>query len=110
MVRDSDFMGQALALAEKGRGRTSPNPMVGAVVVGPDGTIVGRGYHERAGGPHAEVRALDEARELARGASLIQSRACCHISRAGPCVNASWRPESRVVALPRPQPAGVGRG
>ncbi|MEO5742611.1 MAG: hypothetical protein ABIS29_18650, partial [Vicinamibacterales bacterium] len=61
MLSDLDYMNRALDLAERGRGTTSPNPMVGAVVVAEDGTIVGQGYHEQAGGPHAEVRALDEA-------------------------------------------------
>ena len=51
-------MARALALAERGRGRTSPNPMVGAVIVDADGVVVGRGAHEAAGGPHAEVVAL----------------------------------------------------
>lgn len=61
--------------------------MVGAVVVQGDGTIVGQGYHESAGGPHAEVRALDEAGALARGASLYCTlEPCCHTGRTGPCV------------------------
>ena len=87
MLTDLEYMNRALDLAERGRGTTSPNPMVGAVVVSPDGTIVGQGYHERAGGPHAEVRALDEAGELARGASLYCTlEPCCHVGRTGPCV------------------------
>ena len=60
--RDARFMRRALDLAERGRGLTSPNPMVGAVVVS-DEQIVGEGYHERAGGPHAEVVALAEIEE-----------------------------------------------
>jgi len=84
---DLDYMNRALDLAERGRGTTSPNPMVGAVIVRADGTIVGQGYHEQAGGPHAEVRALDEAGELARGASLYCTlEPCCHVGRTGPCV------------------------
>ncbi len=87
MLTDLEYMNRALDLAERGRGTTSPNPMVGAVVVSRDGTIVGQGYHERAGGPHAEVRALDEAGELARGASLYCTlEPCCHVGRTGPCV------------------------
>ena len=70
MLSDIEYMSRALDLAERGRGTTSPNPMVGAVVVLEDGTVIGQGYHERAGGPHAEVRALDEAGEQARGATL----------------------------------------
>ena len=58
LASDLEYINRALDLAERGRGTTSPNPMVGAVVVREDGTIVGQGYHERAGGLHAEVRAL----------------------------------------------------
>ncbi|MDX2451023.1 MAG: riboflavin biosynthesis protein RibD, partial [Desulfosarcina sp.] len=61
-MSDIKYMQQALALAEKGRGWTSPNPMVGAVLV-KDGRVVGQGYHQRAGGPHAEVNAIDNAGE-----------------------------------------------
>ena len=60
-MNDLALMERAIRLAERGRGRTSPNPMVGAVVVDSEGVIVGDGYHERAGQPHAEVRALDAA-------------------------------------------------
>ena len=70
MLTDLEYMERALDLAERGRGTTSPNPMVGAVIVAADGTIVGQGFHEKAGGPHAEIRALDEAGDLAKGASL----------------------------------------
>jgi diaminohydroxyphosphoribosylaminopyrimidine deaminase/5-amino-6-(5-phosphoribosylamino)uracil reductase len=100
MLSDLDYMNRALDLAERGRGTTSPNPMVGAVVVCEDGTIVGQGYHARAGGPHAEVRALDEAGELARGASLYCTlEPCCHVGRTGPCVErVSAAGIARVVA------------
>ena len=97
MLSDFEYMNRALDLAERGRGTTSPNPMVGAVVVREDGTIVGQGYHEQAGGPHAEVRALDEAGDLARGASLYCTlEPCCHVGRTGPCVD-------RIMA------GGIGR-
>jgi diaminohydroxyphosphoribosylaminopyrimidine deaminase/5-amino-6-(5-phosphoribosylamino)uracil reductase len=97
MLSDVDYMNRALDLAERGLGTTSPNPMVGAVVVREDGTIVGQGYHEVAGGPHAEVRALDEAGDQARGATLYCTlEPCCHVGRTGPCVD-------RVVS------AGIGR-
>ena len=100
MLSDTDYMNRALDLAERGRGTTSPNPMVGAVVVREDGTIVGQGYHEMAGGPHAEVRALDEAGGLARGASLYCTlEPCSHVGRTGPCVERVSRAGiSRVVA------------
>ncbi len=93
-------MNRALDLAERGRGTTSPNPMVGAVVVREDGTIVGQGYHEQAGGPHAEIRALDEAGALARGGSLYCTlEPCCHVGRTGPCVErVAAAGISRVIA------------
>lgn len=84
--RDTFFMRTALALAERGRGRTSPNPMVGAIVVDVEGVIVGRGAHEFAGGPHAEVHALADAGERARGATLYCTlEPCAHAGRTGPC-------------------------
>jgi diaminohydroxyphosphoribosylaminopyrimidine deaminase/5-amino-6-(5-phosphoribosylamino)uracil reductase len=113
MLADLDYINRALDLAERGRGTTSPNPMVGAVVVRDDGTIVGQGYHERAGGPHAEVRALEEAGERARGASLyLTLEPCCHVGRTGPCVERVLAAGiSRVVASSEdPNPAVAGRG
>jgi diaminohydroxyphosphoribosylaminopyrimidine deaminase / 5-amino-6-(5-phosphoribosylamino)uracil reductase len=81
-------MAEALRLARRGLGRTSPNPAVGAVVVS-GGKIVGRGFHRRAGGPHAEIFALREAGPRARGATLyVTLEPCCHVGRTGPCVEA----------------------
>jgi diaminohydroxyphosphoribosylaminopyrimidine deaminase/5-amino-6-(5-phosphoribosylamino)uracil reductase len=113
MLADLEYINRALDLAERGRGTASPNPMVGAVVVGDAGTIVGQGYHERVGGPHAEVRALDEAGELARGASLyVTLEPCCHVGRTGPCVERVVAAGiSRVVASSEdPNPVVAGRG
>jgi diaminohydroxyphosphoribosylaminopyrimidine deaminase/5-amino-6-(5-phosphoribosylamino)uracil reductase len=85
LTPDEWFMRQALQLAAKGRGFTSPNPMVGAVVV-QDGAIVGRGYHERVGGPHAEVNALRHAGHRAAGATLyVTLEPCNHYGRTPPC-------------------------
>lgn len=90
-------MERALFLAARGRGRTSPNPLVGAVVVTEDGVVVGQGAHERAGEPHAEVHALDAAGERARGATLYCTlEPCCHVGRTSPCAH-------RIVA------AGIAR-
>src|SRR5436190_15825256 len=87
MLSEADLMARALFLAARGRGRTSPNPMVGAVVVSNDGLIVGQGFHERAGGPHAEVNALESAGAEARGATMYCTlEPCCHVGRTGPCV------------------------
>jgi len=78
---------RALELAERGRGTTHPNPIVGAVVVR-DGEVVGEGWHERAGGPHAEVGALEAAGERARGATLyVTLEPCTHHGRTPPCVD-----------------------
>jgi diaminohydroxyphosphoribosylaminopyrimidine deaminase / 5-amino-6-(5-phosphoribosylamino)uracil reductase len=78
---------RALELAERGRGTTHPNPLVGAVVV-QGGEIVGEGWHERAGGPHAEVVALEAAGERARGATLyVTLEPCTHHGRTPPCVD-----------------------
>src|SRR5438093_3637145 len=88
MLSDLDYINRALDLAERGRGTTSPNPMVGAVVVAGDGTVVGQGFHEKAGGPHAEIHALDEAGPRARGASLyVTLEPCSHTGRTGPCAD-----------------------
>jgi diaminohydroxyphosphoribosylaminopyrimidine deaminase/5-amino-6-(5-phosphoribosylamino)uracil reductase len=110
MLSDVEYMNRALDLAERGRGTTSPNPMVGAVIVQGDGTIVGQGYHEQAGNAHAEVRALDEAGELARGASLYCSlEPCCHVGRTGPCVERiAAAGIARVVAATADADARVG--
>jgi len=81
-------LGRALELAVRGRGTTHPNPVVGAVVVR-DGQIVGEGWHERKGGPHAEVVALDAAGERAHGATLyVTMEPCSHHGRTPPCTDA----------------------
>jgi diaminohydroxyphosphoribosylaminopyrimidine deaminase/5-amino-6-(5-phosphoribosylamino)uracil reductase len=103
---------RALELAERGRGTTSPNPVVGAVVVAGD-EVVGEGWHERAGGPHAEVVALEAARERARGATLyVTLEPCAHHGRTPPCADAILATGiSRVVvgtADPNPETDGQG--
>jgi diaminohydroxyphosphoribosylaminopyrimidine deaminase/5-amino-6-(5-phosphoribosylamino)uracil reductase len=106
-------MRRALRLAERGRGQTSPNPMVGASVIAPDGTIVGDGHHERAGLPHAEVVALDQAGLRARGATLVCTlEPCAHQGRTGPCVEriVAAGIETVVAATGDPNPIVSGRG
>ena len=112
-------MDRALALAARGRGRTSPNPMVGAVVVSPEDVVVGYGFHERAGDAHAEVRALRMAGARARGATLYSTLEPCgpgspgsDVGRTGPCVTEIVAAGiARVVAAvedPNPRVAGQG--
>ena len=85
---DSRFLERALELAERGRGTTHPNPIVGAVVVSGD-EVVGEGWHERKGGPHAEVVALAAAGEKARGATAyVTLEPCAHHGATPPCVDA----------------------
>jgi diaminohydroxyphosphoribosylaminopyrimidine deaminase/5-amino-6-(5-phosphoribosylamino)uracil reductase len=114
MVTETDrrFMEIALGLAEKGRGSTSPNPMVGAVVVR-EGVIVGRGYHRRAGEDHAEVIALREAGDRAAGATLyVTMEPCCHHGKTPPCTEAVVRSGVQRVAaaMTDPDPKVSGEG
>jgi len=113
LLTANDYMDRALFLAARGRGRTSPNPMVGAVVVSPDDVIVGQGFHERAGEPHAEVHALEMAGPRARGATLYCTlEPCSHVGRTGPCVERIVQAGvARVVAsVEDPNPLVRGRG
>jgi diaminohydroxyphosphoribosylaminopyrimidine deaminase/5-amino-6-(5-phosphoribosylamino)uracil reductase len=106
-------MDRALFHTARGLGRTSPNPLVGAIVVSPDGVIVGQGYHHRAGGPHAEINALDEAGARACGATLYCTlEPCVHHGRTPPCVNRILEAGvTRVVAaIEDPNPLVSGRG
>jgi diaminohydroxyphosphoribosylaminopyrimidine deaminase/5-amino-6-(5-phosphoribosylamino)uracil reductase len=109
---DHRFMARALELAERGLYTTSPNPRVGCVIVR-DGAIVGEGWHERAGGPHAEVSALEAAGSRARGASAyVTLEPCVHHGRTGPCTEALIAcGVSRVAAAAQdPNPLVGGRG
>ncbi|NJD67291.1 MAG: bifunctional diaminohydroxyphosphoribosylaminopyrimidine deaminase/5-amino-6-(5-phosphoribosylamino)uracil reductase RibD, partial [candidate division NC10 bacterium] len=109
---DERFMRRALALAKKGYGRTSPNPMVGAVVVR-QGRIVGEGYHALAGAPHAEIAALDQAGGAASGADLyVTLEPCCHYGRTPPCTDRLVRAGLHRVVIPTldPNPLVSGRG
>src|SRR5688572_22339491 len=111
--RDEAHMATALALAERGRGRTSPNPLVGAVIVDDSGVVVGTGFHERAGEAHAEVHALRAAGARARGATLYCSlEPCSHTGRTGPCAVAVAEAGIRrvVAAMQDPYHEVAGRG
>ena len=109
----SDWMKAALNLAARGTGYTQPNPAVGAIVLDSSGQEVGRGFHERAGSPHAEVLALEAAGDRARGGTLIVTlEPCCHEGRTPPCTRAIIRSGiERVVATHADPDARVsGRG
>ncbi|HUA58960.1 MAG TPA: bifunctional diaminohydroxyphosphoribosylaminopyrimidine deaminase/5-amino-6-(5-phosphoribosylamino)uracil reductase RibD [Verrucomicrobiae bacterium] len=108
----ASFMNEALELARRGRSLASPNPMVGAVLVR-DGVVVGRGFHTYAGVQHAEVIALAQAGELARGATLyLNLEPCSHQGRTPPCADALIQAGiARVVApLEDPNPLVAGGG
>lgn len=113
-VKDPDlvFMRMALREARKGLGRTSPNPAVGSIVVR-DGKVIGRGYHKKAGTPHAEVHALRAAGEDARGATLyVTLEPCNHTGRTPPCTRAILASGIRrvVVGMIDPNPLVAGSG
>lgn len=115
MPTDRDHMLRALVLAERGWGYVEPNPMVGAVVTDGAGNVVGEGWHERFGGPHAEVHAFAQAGESARGGTLyVTLEPCCHHGKTPPCTGAVLRAGvRRVVAAmadPFPKVAGGGFG
>jgi diaminohydroxyphosphoribosylaminopyrimidine deaminase/5-amino-6-(5-phosphoribosylamino)uracil reductase len=113
LASDAQWIDRALFHAQRGAGRTSPNPLVGAVVVTPDGVLVGQGYHERAGEAHAEVRALESAGRHARGATLYCTlEPCAHLGRTGPCAERIVEAGIvRVVAsVEDPNPLVSGRG
>jgi len=109
---DEHFMKMALDLAKKGEGFTSPNPMVGAVIV-KNGRVIGKGYHQAAGEPHAEVNAINDAGALAQGATLyVTLEPCNHTGRTPPCTEKILAAGIRrtVVAMHDPNPEVKGGG
>ncbi len=112
MESDERYMWMALDLARQGLGKTNPNPMVGAVLV-KDGEVIGTGFHEKAGLAHAEIIALQDAGERARGATLfVNLEPCSHQGRTPPCVDALIEREIRkvVMAMKDPNPLVSGKG
>ena len=111
--RKNELMAEALSLAARAEGKTSPNPLVGAVVLGASGEIAGRGWHRKAGEPHAEVLALQDAGDRARGGVLILTlEPCSHQGRTPPCapfvVEAGVSHVIAAVSDPNPQVSGKG--
>ncbi|GMQ97186.1 MAG: bifunctional diaminohydroxyphosphoribosylaminopyrimidine deaminase/5-amino-6-(5-phosphoribosylamino)uracil reductase RibD [Gammaproteobacteria bacterium] len=112
MLSDHQYMIRALQLAERGVCTTHPNPSVGCVLVH-DNDIVGEGWHERAGGPHAEIRALDQAGKRAAGATAyVTLEPCCHDGKTPPCTTALIDAGiiRVVLAMEDPNPLVAGKG
>ena len=106
-------MQHALALAERGLGSVEPNPAVGAVIVDDDLNLLGAGYHQRFGGPHAEVHAIADAGERARGATLyVTLEPCAHYGKTPPCADAVIAAGLKrvIIAMRDPAPHTAGRG
>jgi len=107
---DRQFMRLAIDEAKKGQGRTSPNPCVGAVIV-KDGEVVGKGYHHRAGGPHAEINAIADAQESCVGATIyVTLEPCNHTGRTPPCSRAVVAAGLRRVVIGMADPNPVAGG
>ena len=109
---DQQYMQRALELAARGRGNTSPNPMVGCVIMR-DGVLIGEGYHRRAGEPHAEVLAIEAAHGELSGATVyVTLEPCAHEGRTPPCTDLllEKRPARIVVAMSDPNPRVSGEG
>jgi len=113
MIKDHNyFMNLALKLALRAGGKTSPNPMVGAVVV-KNGHVIAKGYHKKAGSPHAEIVALDEAGSKARGSTLyVTLEPCTHFGRTPPCVDRIIKSGVKevIVGMVDPNPINNGKG
>src|SRR5438309_4451346 len=110
---DEEFLRQALELARRGIGLASPNPNVGAVIVAENGEVVGTGFHTYEGLKHAEILALEQAGERARGATVyVTLEPCSHTGRTGPCADALIAAGiAKVVAASRdPNPLVAGEG
>ena len=111
MVTEDEAMCRAIALAARGLGTTSPNPVVGCVLLSAAGEVVGEGFHAYAGGPHAETVALAQAGDRARGGTAIVTlEPCNHTGRTGPCAGALITAGVRrvVIAVDDPNPAAAG--
>src|SRR3954454_20852071 len=102
---------RAIELASKGLGSTSPNPVVGCVILDARGQVVGEGFHAYAGGPHAEVRALAAAGERARGGTVVVTlEPCNHTGRTGPCTQALIEAGVQRVVVAVDDPTEAARG
>ncbi len=112
-AHDTPYMELALRLARKAQGMTSPNPLVGAVIVDRAGTVIGTGFHKKAGGPHAEVMALRDAGRIPSGSTMVVSlEPCNHFGRTPPCTRAIKQSGIKrvVIAARDPNPGVKGNG
>ncbi|KRE37578.1 bifunctional diaminohydroxyphosphoribosylaminopyrimidine deaminase/5-amino-6-(5-phosphoribosylamino)uracil reductase [Janibacter sp. Soil728] len=110
-ITTESAMARAIELAARGLGRTAPNPVVGCVVLDVDGRTVGEGWHERAGDPHAEVMALAEAGDAARGGTAVVTlEPCRHTGRTGPCTGALLDAGVARVVVAVPDPTVTAGG
>jgi len=112
VTKDFYYMRRALELAEKGKGRTSPNPMVGCVIVKND-KIIGEGYHQKAGTPHAEIVALNNVVEDTYNSTIyVTLEPCTHFGKTPPCISKviEARPKRVVIAMQDPNPLVSGKG
>lgn len=112
VLSDSEYMQMALLLAEKGRGTTRPNPLVGAIIV-KQGKIVGEGFHKKAGQLHAEILAIKQAGKKVSGSTLyLTLEPCCHTGKTGPCTEKIIESGIKrvVYALNDPDPRVDGKG
>ena len=111
-MTDDFYMKRALHLARRGERRVSPNPMVGTVIV-KNGRIVAEGYHRRFGGPHAEIEAINHAKEPIEGATIyVTLEPCCHYGKTPPCAEVliGRKPARVVIGTVDPNPIVAGRG
>ena len=111
-MNDQDYMKRAIELAMKGWGKTNPNPLVGAVIV-KDGRIIGEGYHEKIGSPHAEIMAIRNCTESVEGATIyVNLEPCSHYGKTPPCADEIVRRKFArvVIAMTDPNPLVAGRG
>ena len=87
-INEIKWMRRAIFLASLGKGRTSPNPMVGAVILDKDGNLISEGFHSKSGMPHAEAMALNNLKKDARGGTIyVNLEPCCHQGKTPPCVD-----------------------
>ncbi|GAB3958907.1 hypothetical protein GCM10027614_77370 [Micromonospora vulcania] len=110
-VSVDEAMRRAIEIAARGLGTTSPNPVVGCVLLDADGQVVGEGFHAYAGGPHAEIVALAQAGQRAKGGTAVVTlEPCDHTGRTGPCSTALVQAGVArvVIAVPDPNPLATG--